>query len=171
VSLQRYLASLGHFTTGVDVGTKAIELARRKSVEQGLSSRAEFLAYDALQLPEPLTPVDFIYDNTVYCNLRLQYLEKVRAMLQRVTTPGHTLYMLNCGNAQDAALIGGHPRLRLQAIKDDLGDLFDFEKVYEGVYDMDLSGPISRHANEWHLENSGVRSWTMLLRRKKEVTP
>ncbi len=33
-------------------------------------------------------------------------------------------------------------------------------------YDMDLSGPISRHAEQWNLDNNGVRSWTMLLRRK-----
>lgn len=93
-------------------------------------------------------------------------MEKVLAMLERLTTPGHTLYMLNCGNAGDAALIGGHPRLRRESIEADLGDLFEFEKVYEGVYDMDLSGPISRHAKQWNLDNAGVRSWTMLLRRK-----
>ena len=153
----------------MDVGPKAVALAQRKAKSQGLSHRAEFLAFDALQLPAPLAPVDFIYDNTVYCNLRLLYLERVLAMLERVTTPGRTVYMLNCGNARDAALIGGHPRLHREAIEADLGGLFTFERVYEGVYDMDLSGPISRHAKPWNIENEGVRSWTMLLRRKKKT--
>ena len=166
--LCRYLASLGHKVTGVDVGQNAIAVARRKAAQRGLTDRVEFLSYDALQLPAPLEPIDFIYDNTVYCNLRLEYLEKVLAMLDRLTTPGHTVYMINCGNAQDAALIGGHPRLHRSSIEADLGGMFDFEKVYEGVYDMDLTGPIARHANKWQIENHGVRSWTMLLRRKPE---
>ena len=122
-----YLGSLGHSVTGVDVGARAIEIAQQKASERGLTEQVqsilhtisvyycvlqvtfrsrliwfqvEFLAYDALQLPEPITPVDFIYDNTVYCNLRLEYLEKVLAMLDRITTPGEfnvaALFWLPC---------------------------------------------------------------------------
>jgi hypothetical protein len=29
------------------------------------------------QLPRPARPVDFIFDNTIYCNLRLEYLAQV----------------------------------------------------------------------------------------------
>jgi len=48
--------------------------------------------------------------------------------------------MLNCGNANDRGLVSGHPRLRREAIEADLSEMFDILKVYEGVYDMDLSG-------------------------------
>ena len=108
-------------------------------------------------------------------NLRLEYLEKVLAMLDRITTPGRlltsglgedatgirievclseracccdvagrTIYMLNCGNANDKGLVSGHPRLRREAIETDLSPSFELLKVYEGVYDMDLSGPTVR---------------------------
>ena len=42
-------------------------------------------------------------------------------------------------------LVSGHPRLRRDAIEAELSELFDIEKAYEGVYDMDLSGTTVRH--------------------------
>ena len=43
-----------------------------------------------------------------------------------------------------AGLVLGHPRLRREAIEADLSGMFDILKVYEGVYDMDLSGTTVR---------------------------
>ena len=63
-----------------------------------------------------------IWDNTIYCNLRLEYLDDVLALLERITSTG-TWYVLNCGNANDFELVRGHPRLKEDVMRRELGSV------------------------------------------------
>ena len=47
----------------------------------------------------------------------LEFLAEVLSLLDRLTTPGRTLYMLNCGNANAPEIVGGHPRLHEATIR------------------------------------------------------
>ena len=90
-----FLASLGFRATGVDIGAPAIAKARKKQADAhgehaAALATAQFLHFDVLQLPAPAAPVDFIWDNTIYCNLRIEFLGKVLSLLDRLTTPGRT---------------------------------------------------------------------------------
>ena len=172
-----FLASLGHRATGVDIGAPAIQKARETQAKASaaqndaggqLFANLQFVHYDVLQLPAPQAPLDLIWDNTIYCNLRIEFLAEVLALLGRLTTPGRTFYLLNCGNANAPEIVGGHPRLREATIRRELGGLFDFLKVYEGHYDMKMSTKaLKRRASRWNLDNQAVLSWTVVMRRKK----
>ena len=159
-----FMASRGFRATGVDLGEPAIARARIKAREGGLD--AEFLVWDVLQLPEPESPVSLVYDNTIYCNLRLEFLEQVLQLLERLTAPG-TWYMLNCANANHAEVVGGYPRLREADMRRELGGLFEFVRLYEGIHDVNVTGINS----EWHERQGGVVSWTALMRRKAPLPP
>lgn len=139
----RWLEAAGLVATGVDVSEVAIRAAWAKVSPNNRtrSVAAEYLAYDALQLPAPLQRIDLIWDNTVYCNLRFEYLAQVLRMLDRITTPGHTLMLVNCGNADAPELVQGHPRLRRESLLAELGLIFDVVYVQTGVYDMRFTGP------------------------------
>jgi hypothetical protein len=130
--------------------------------------------YDVLQLPAPTRPLDFIWDNTIYCNLRLEYLGQVTALLARLTAPG-SLYFLNCGNAEYPQVIEGHPRLHEASIRAELGGLFEVVSLREGVYDMSLlttddGKPVLEEwpELEWEVEQQGVHGWAVLMRRRGE---
>ena len=50
------------------------------------------------------------------------------------------------------------------------GVRLDFLKVYEGHYDMKMSTKaLKRRATRWNIDNQAVLSWTLVMRRKKEM--
>ena len=63
---------------GLRKPTAQVKCASWFGVREGQTIPAEYVLYDALQLPSPARPVDFIFDNTIYCNLRLEYLGQVQ---------------------------------------------------------------------------------------------
>jgi SAM-dependent methyltransferase len=157
-----FLAERGFHVTGVDVHEKPVRRARAKARQRGLQTLAHFAVFDALSLPAPSEPVTFVYDNTVYCNLRIEYLDRVLALLERVTTPGLTFYMLNCGSDKGASIVPNHPRLRLSDIERELGGLFEILSAYDGIYDM-IPSP---NWPEYERAHRGVRSHTIVFRRR-----
>ena len=80
--------------------------------------------------------------------------------------PGRTVYVLNCGSDDDAPVVGGHPRLNLDAIKEELGDLFEVVSARPGVYDVEVSG--GSNAPQWNKDHQGVRSHFVVMRRRGE---
>ena len=88
----RNLARAGFTVTGVDVSLHAIEVARSLTLPS--DGETEFVAYDALALPEPRVPLTFIFDATVYCTLRLQYLNRLYALWRKLLPPGGPATML-----------------------------------------------------------------------------
>ena len=173
----RFLRGLGFRTTGVDISVPSIRRAIREedaaSAKAGLTfAESEYVLYDALQLPAPSRTIDFIFDNTIYCNLRLEYLAQVKSLLERLSHPG-TLFLLNCGNANYPQVMHGHPRLKEQSIRQELGGLFEMLVVKEGVYDMQLlttddGTPVLEAwpELEWEVEHQGVHGWAVLMRRR-----
>eukprot|EP00755_Sulcionema_specki_P019495 Sspe_Gene.69626::Locus_41053_Transcript_1_1_Confidence_1.000_Length_1675::g.69626::m.69626 len=180
----RHLASAGYNATGVDVSPIAVQQGLKLAGEllsDDALDRFELVAYDALQLPVPKAPVDLIWDNTVYCNLRLEYIGNVTAMLSRLVTPGRTLYLLNCGNGDRPGMTEGHPRPTKEAIERELSGIFEVVWGKEGVYDMDLGSVdewkdkakavgISEDEVKRQVKQGGVPSWTYLFRAKPRST-
>ena len=80
----RNLARAQYDVTGVDVSAAAVMIAQRATARAfNVRQRAvsgvrlpEFIAYDALALPEPLHPIEMIFDGTVYCSLRTKYIRR-----------------------------------------------------------------------------------------------
>ncbi len=177
----RFLRELGFRVTGVDISVPSIRRAiraendhQRHQTVDGATDilkaafTAEYVLYDALQLPHPSRPIDLVYDNTIYCNLRLEYLTQVTDLLERLTHPG-SLFFLNCGNANYPQIMHGHPRLKESSIRDELGGLFEVLAFREGVYDMDLQftddgTPVldAWPELEWEVANQGAKPPTTL---------
>jgi SAM-dependent methyltransferase len=92
----RNLARAGFDATGVDVSAHAIATARDLTSDL---TNVSFAAHDALSLPPPRTPLQFVFDGTVYCGLRHRYLSRLYALWRRLLTPGETLLLIQCWRA------------------------------------------------------------------------
>jgi SAM-dependent methyltransferase len=109
-----YLAKHGFDATGVDISPVAISYAHA-AVAAGTHTRRstplpDFFARDALQLPTPRTPIDLVWDNTVYCNLRYKYLLGLSQLYARLLSPNSTM-LINCGRADPDFVLRGCRRL------------------------------------------------------------
>ena len=174
-----WLASQGWESTGIDVASEAVILANQKKANFLASTTAsgagagaaaasvEFLVYDVLQLPRPEEVVHLVWDNTIYCNLRLEFYPAVMALFARLTSPG-SIIVVNCGSADAPQLVHGHPRIRPHVMEQELtshidglpGDTteppFQLVAAFESVYDMRRAGS----------DKGGVVSWCVVLRRR-----
>ena len=78
-------ASLGYETVGVDLSTRAIELAKTKSVERGVEAR--FLVADALRLADLGEQFDTVLDGGLFHVLddgeRERYVESLAEVVPR----------------------------------------------------------------------------------------
>eukprot|EP01051_Picozoa_sp_SAG22_P001217 SAG22_NODE_46_length_24705_cov_89.861010_1_plen_527_part_00 len=88
----RNLAMVGFDATGVDVSSHVVRVAR--SLTDDRSGRLAFVASDAFVLPEPITPLTFVFDGTVYCSLRDQYLSRIYELWGKILPKGGTTTML-----------------------------------------------------------------------------
>ncbi len=88
-----YLASKGHSVTGIDISSKAIDIARKKARQKGL--QVKFLVMDALALNELSDRFDTIIDvgcfHTFSDEDRLQHVKGLKAVLKH-----DTLYHVIC---------------------------------------------------------------------------
>jgi len=105
------------------VSPKAIKLAQENlSSHEPTQHPVEFLAYDAMQLPAPQKPVDFVFDGTVYCNLRWRYLPSLYSLWRRILSP-HTVMMLNCLSRELMMEVNPAPPLSTLYLYDIVADL------------------------------------------------
>jgi len=89
------LARLGHQVTAVDVSAVAIDAARAKAAEQGLT--VHFEVQDATGLSLPSAPFDSVFDSGLLHSLvRLGggRAEKYLALLPGLAAPGATVFVL-----------------------------------------------------------------------------
>merc|ERR1719436_1819099 len=89
----------------------------------------EYVAYDAMGLPDPKRQIDFFFDATVYCGLRHEYLARLHDVWSRLFTPGHTLVHVQCWNWEDREFLrsSGRPVPRTRR---------DMEADFEPVFDI-----------------------------------
>lgn len=129
----------GYSLTSVDVSPSAIEKAKEMTLSERLGvgpGKIEFLAYDAMALPEPKQRVDFYFDATVYCGLRFKYLARDYEAWSRLLTPGHTLVHLQCWNWEQGGWPVPNTRKDMEA---DFEPLFDI--LHSEACEKNQGGP------------------------------
>jgi SAM-dependent methyltransferase len=145
-----WLARQGFDVTAVDVSPLAIDRARRRAEQAGVSVR--FLMADVLQPPADLGgPFDFFFDRGCYHVVRREDVAAYLRTLERLTRPGNVGLVL-AGNAREPHE-PGPPVVSEEEVRAELGSLFDVLRLREFRFDQ--------------VEEVGVRflGWSCLLRR------
>ena len=88
-------------------------------------------ADDALALPEPRERIDWLLDFTVYCGLRHRYLARMYELWQRLLTPGHTIFMIQCWTAEKLP-DGSTPDVPVGIYREDM--VLDFAPLFETLH-------------------------------------
>jgi cyclopropane fatty-acyl-phospholipid synthase-like methyltransferase len=120
-----YLAEQGFSITAVDLSPTAIERARKRAAKQGV--QVDFVCADLADLPTYDDPFGFVFDRGCYHAVRRSNLAGYQDALSRATAAG-TRMLLLAGNADEQAS-PGPPRVTEQEIRDELGTLFDIQRL------------------------------------------
>jgi SAM-dependent methyltransferase len=145
-----WLAQQGFDVTALDLSPLAIERARHRAEEAGVSVR--FLVADVLNPPAELTgPFDFFFDRGCYHVVRRVDVGAYLETLRRLTRPG-TLGLVLAGNAREPHE-PGPPVVSEEQLRAEIGSLFDIVQLREIRFDQ--------------VEEVGTRflGWSCLVRR------
>ena len=122
-----YLAQCGFQVTAVDISAAAIDRARQKA--QTAAVRVDFFVEDVTSLPSGEAH-DFVLDRGCYHCVRRTSLPGYVAALDHLTRAGSRVLLL-AGNANEASVGEGPPRVSEQEIRAELGSLFTLEWIRE----------------------------------------
>jgi SAM-dependent methyltransferase len=146
-----WLAQQGFNVTGVDLTPLAIERARRRAADAGMSVR--FVLGDVLNLPAEKDPFPFFFDRGCYHAVRQIDAAAYVQSLQRVTAPG-ALGLILTGNAREPSPPGqGPPVVSAEELHAELEPAFQIVHLREFRFDV--------HTNE----ERGPLAWSCWLRR------
>jgi SAM-dependent methyltransferase len=149
-----FLAKKGFEVTAADLSELALEQARSKAADAGVSIR--FFQADILDHTDFGSPYPFVFDRGVYHHVRNVDLEAFRRTLTAVTAPGsHYLTLAGSAN-QPEPPEGGPPTVHAHDLCAELAPLFDLVQLREFRFDgVCVNGqPIAPLA------------WSALLRRR-----
>lgn len=122
-----WLANQGFEVTAVDCSDAALELAKAKAPEQGVS--VEWICADVSVLPAPEPPFPFIFDRGCFHCVRREDPTVAMQMLECLTASG-TKYLLLTGNSNEVRE-HGPPSLSEAEIRDEFGPLFEIQSLRE----------------------------------------
>jgi SAM-dependent methyltransferase len=126
-----WLAAQGFDVTAVDLSPLAIERARQRAADAGVT--VNFLSVDILNPPDLGEPFAFIFDRGCYHAVRRSDAPGYLRTLQRLTAPG-TRGLVLTGNAkQDHNQ--GPPVVSEAEIRAELGSVFTIERLREFYFD------------------------------------
>lgn len=149
-----YLAQRGFQVTAFDLSALAIEQARDRARQAGVS--IDFQQADMLHLPPWKERFGFIFDRGVYHVLRQEKLDLLLDVLRRVTAPG-SLWLTLAGNANDDRPPGqGPPVVSAEEICRELEPLFVLLQLREFRFDGVVVGG----------QRIEPLAWSVLLRRR-----
>jgi SAM-dependent methyltransferase len=123
------LAEHGFQVTAVDLSALAIDRARQRAQTAGV--RVDFFVADVTSLPAGIStgePFDFVFDRGCYHCVRRVNLAGYLAAVAALTRPGSRLLVL-AGNADEAEVEGGPPRVHEEEIRAELGTHFDIQWI------------------------------------------
>jgi SAM-dependent methyltransferase len=144
-----WLASKGFNVTAFDVSSLAIEAARKKAKEAGVT--IQLMVADALSSPDLAGPFGFFFDRGVYHILRTVDLDAYLRLLRRTLQPG-AMGLVIAGNAKRGRT--GPPVVTEEELRGELGRLFAIERLREFYLD-----PVGENG-ETHL------GWSCLVKRQ-----
>jgi SAM-dependent methyltransferase len=147
-----YLAKHGFDVTAIDIAPTALNRARAKAGKAGV--KVHWILADVLAIPE-LGTFDFIFDRGCYHGVRRTSAARYVETLRRLSRPG-TSFLVLAGNANEPPPHYGPPRVKEEQLRDELGPLFEFERLREIRFDPSNPG------------EKGALAWSALLRRKNE---
>jgi len=145
-----WLAQEGLDVTALDLSVLAIDRARQRASEAGVS--VNFIVADVLKPPADLAgPFDFFFDRGCYHVVRRDDVTAYLETLRRLIRPG-TVGLVLTGNAREPH-DPGPPVVAEEQIRAELGTLFAFVHLREFRFDQ--------------VEADGTRflGWSCLLRR------
>lgn len=123
----RYLAEHGFRVTAIDISPTAIEIARQRASQAGLS--IDFRIADLTAMPDVGGPFDFLFDRGVYHIVRKVDTAAYLSFIESVSRPG-SLYLTLTGNSHQAGE-GGPPRLSEAEIRSEMESLFEILDLRE----------------------------------------
>lgn len=145
-----FLAQQKFDVTAFDVSPTAIEMAKRKT--EAANVKVDFRVADLIRFDLDLEPFDFLFDRGCFHCARDVSLTSYQDTLKKLSKPG-TRYLVLTGNANEQTEGQGPPRLTEKQIRDELGELFDFEFI-----------------REFHFEDAGGKDgplgWSCLMTRR-----
>lgn len=128
-----FLAKSGFEVTAVDLSSVAIEQARRKAEEAGIS--INFMQADVSALPYDGPPFQLVFDRGTYHIVRSENLLGLQKTLAKVVAPGG-YYLVLAGNAnENAPPDRGPPRVTAHELTSELEfDQFDLVSLEESHF-------------------------------------
>jgi SAM-dependent methyltransferase len=149
-----YLAARGYDVVGIDGAPTAIEKARAKAKERGISARFEVA--DALDLPIPKRPFDTVIDSGLFHVFSDDDRMAFRESLASVMRPGAKYFMM-CFSEREPGNWG--PRRITQAeIRSTFAGGWRVDDIKPSAFDTNFGqalawlAAISRADNEGHVE-------------------
>lgn len=137
-----YLAQAGSSVLGIDSSPTAIERARKKAAERGIS--ASFLLHDALDLPTLGRSFDAVLDSGLFHAVWDDAIPRFVEGLRRVLRPGGTYHLL-CFSTLEPNW-GGPRRVSQAEIRSTFAQGWRIDSIREGTF-------------ENLLRPEGVRAW------------
>jgi SAM-dependent methyltransferase len=147
-----YLASQGFDVTAIDLSPTALDAARKRAEEAGVT--VNWIQADVLN-PPALGSFDLIFDRGCYHGVRrIDAVGYVRTVTSFIRPGGNVLII--AGNANQPEPHSGPPRVTETELVSDFTEAFDFVRLREIRFDT---------ANP---EVAGAWAWSVLLRRKTQ---
>ncbi len=122
-----WLAQQGFDVTGVDVAPLAVERAKQRGADAGVSAR--FAVADVLHLPDLSGPFSFFFDRGCYHAVRRSAPQDYAPAVARQLTTGARGLIL-AGNAREPNT-PGPPVVTEQELRDELGLAFEIIDLHE----------------------------------------
>jgi cyclopropane fatty-acyl-phospholipid synthase-like methyltransferase len=152
-----FFAAQGHRVTGIDFAQVAIERARRKAAERGLS--VEFLVKDALTLGDWRRRFRSVIDSGLFHVLSDERRQRYVQALGQVVEPGGRLFLM-CFSDEEPGTEG--PRRVSKA------ELYD---AFAGGWEVESIQPTRFEVNPQFTEvafsEGGPKAWFAVIRRRE----
>ena len=151
-----FFAAGGHWVTGIDFVEEAIERARRKAAERGLT--VEFLVQDATALGDWGERFASVIDSGLFHVFSDDDRQRYVQGLARIVEPGGRLFLL-CFSDEEPGTFGPR-RITRQELYDAFADGWEVESV------QPVQVEVNPDFKEATFSPGGPKAWFAIIRRK-----
>jgi SAM-dependent methyltransferase len=151
-----FFAARGHRVTGIDFVEEAIQRARRKAAERGLS--VQFLVKDALTLGDWGQRFASVIDCGLFHVFSDDHRRRYVQGLGRVVEPGGRLFLMCFSDAEPGTQ--GPRRVSRQELHDAFADAWEVESVQPVRFE------VNPECTDISFSEGGPKAWCAVIRRK-----